>query len=385
MDPLEPKPPRPVPPAPPRPEWIKPAAAAPRRAGSDAHDGLLPAPRRERSSGSSRSSASARRRRRASLAHQESLKNEVDAHLKALTDQLKREKLERDGDEARSHSRGRVEALEKRLDEMNSTFAQLLKDAVSSRDGGPSSAALAAELSAFRGALKDGMDGVARWRGELRELSALVPQVQGLTERLPQDEKLFEESVGRRLDEFSARLARSLEDWKRAQEAGRAELDARVEALARERARPRPRLGDAGPDAARGAVQGPRRARGRARRARSPSSPPGSPSSPRPRRAPPRLRRRAPGPGARALDPDRDAEGEGRRHRRARGRRRTSSPELARDRQEALRRFAERAPRGREVHGRRPAQAHRPARGGARPDARGRGRAPPRGSGSSRR
>ncbi len=79
------------------------------------------------------------------------------------------------------------------------------------------------------------MDGVARWRGELRELAALVPQVQGLTERLPQDEKLFEESVGRRLDEFSARLTRSLEDWKRAQEAERAEIDARVEALARER------------------------------------------------------------------------------------------------------------------------------------------------------
>jgi DNA repair exonuclease SbcCD ATPase subunit len=171
------------------------------------------------------------------LAHQDSLKNEVDAHLKALTDQLKREKIERDGDEARSHSRGRVEALEKRLDEMNATFAQLLKEAVSSRDGGgPSAAALAAELSAFRGALKDGMDGVARWRGELRELSALVPQVQSLAERVPQDEKIFEESVGRRLDEFSARLARSLEDWKRGQETARGELDARVEALARERA-----------------------------------------------------------------------------------------------------------------------------------------------------
>jgi chromosome segregation ATPase len=169
------------------------------------------------------------------LGHQESLKNEVDAHLKAMTDQLKREKLERDGEEARSHSRGRVEALEKRLDEMNSTFAQLLKEAVASRDGGPSSAALAAELSAFRGALKDGMDGVARWRGELRELTALVPQVQGLTERLPQDGKLFEESVGRRLDEFAARFARSLEDLKRSQESERAALDARVESLARER------------------------------------------------------------------------------------------------------------------------------------------------------
>jgi hypothetical protein len=119
---------------------------------------------------------------------------------------------------------------------MNSTFAQLLKEAVAGREGGPSSAALAAELASFRAALKDGMDGVARWRGELRELAAIVPQVQGLTERLPQDEKIFEESVGRRLDEFSARLARFLEEWKRTQEGGRAEADVRIEALARERA-----------------------------------------------------------------------------------------------------------------------------------------------------
>ena len=235
MDPLEPKPPRPVPPAPPRPEWIKPAASA-----APAVPSVTPVMDffQRRVENLERELALERERAQSAqslLGHQESLKNEVDAHLKALTDQLKREKIERDGDEARSHSRGRVEALEKRLDEMNSTFAQLLKEAVGSREAVPSSGALAAELSAFRGALKDGMDGVARWRGELRELAALVPTVQGLTERLPQDEKLFEESVGRRLDEFSSRLARSLEDWKRAQESERAELDARVESLARER------------------------------------------------------------------------------------------------------------------------------------------------------
>jgi hypothetical protein len=234
MDPIEPKPPRPVPPAPPRPEWLAPAASAPAAAEAKPMMEFL----QRRLETLERDLALERERAQTAqslLGHQESLKNEVDAHLKALTEQLKREKLERDGDEARSHSRGRVEALEKRLDEMNSTFAQLLKEAVASRDGGPSSAALAAELSAFRGALKDGMDGVARWRAELRELSALAPQVQSLAERLPQDEKLFEESVGRRLDEFSARLTRSLEDWKRAQDGERGELDARVEALARER------------------------------------------------------------------------------------------------------------------------------------------------------
>jgi DNA repair exonuclease SbcCD ATPase subunit len=232
MDPLEPKPPRPQPPAPPRPEWVKAPPADPVPPGvtpvMDFFQRRVEALERELALERERAQSAA-----SLLAHQDALKNEVDSHLKALTDQLKREKVERDSQEASSHSRGRVEALEKRLDEMNSTFSQLLKDAVAG--GGPSSAALAAELSAFRGALKDGMDGVARWRGELRELAALVPQVQSLAERVPQDEKLFEESVGRRLDEFSARLTRSLEDWKRAQEAARAELDARVEGLARQR------------------------------------------------------------------------------------------------------------------------------------------------------
>jgi DNA repair exonuclease SbcCD ATPase subunit len=171
------------------------------------------------------------------LGQQEALKAEVDQHLKAITDQLRREKTERDGDAARSHAHGRIEALEKRLDEMNATFAQLLKDAVAGRgEAGPSAGALAAELSAFRAALKDAVDGVSRWRGEMRELTELAPRVQELSERLPENEKHFEESVGRRVDEFAAGLTRTLDDLRRAQEAERVRLDDRVEALARERA-----------------------------------------------------------------------------------------------------------------------------------------------------
>ncbi|MDE2490614.1 MAG: hypothetical protein KGM24_07180 [Elusimicrobia bacterium] len=235
MDPLEPKPPRPVPPAPPRPEWLKAAPAAPHAPGvtpmMDFFQRRVEALERELSLERERAQAA-----QSLLSSQELLKAEVDAHLKAITDQLKREKSEREGTEARERAHGRVEALEKRLDEMNATFAQLLKEAVSRREEGPSAGALAAELSAFRGALKDGMDGVARWRGELRELSALVPRVEQLSERLPQEEKLFEESVGRRLDEFAARVARTLDDWRRAQEAGRERETERVAALERERA-----------------------------------------------------------------------------------------------------------------------------------------------------
>ena len=236
MDPLEPKPPRPVPPLPPRPEWLKPAAAPAPAAVTPMMDFF------QRRVEALERELSLERERAASaqnlLAQQESLRTEVDAQLKTLTDQIRREKGEREGEEARSHSRGRIEALEKRLDEMNSTFAQLLKEAVARRDdsASPSAAALAAELSAFRGALKDGMDGVARWRGELRELSQLVPQVQSLSERLPENERNFEESVGRRLDEFAARMARTLEDLRRSTDQDRTALGESVSALERERA-----------------------------------------------------------------------------------------------------------------------------------------------------
>jgi DNA repair exonuclease SbcCD ATPase subunit len=237
MDPLEPKPPRPVPPLPPRPEWLKPAAAASAPAGvtpmMDFFQRRVEALERELTLERERAASA-----QSLLSQQEALRTEVDAQLHMLTDQLRREKGEREGEEARSHSRGRIEALEKRLDEMNATFAQLLKEAVARRDdaGSPSAAALAAELSSFRGALKDGMDGVARWRGELRELSQLVPQVQSLSERLPENERNFEESVGRRLDEFAARMARTLEDWRRASDQDRSALGESVAALERERA-----------------------------------------------------------------------------------------------------------------------------------------------------
>ena len=237
MDPLEPKPPRSVPPLPPRPEWLKPAPAPAAAAGvtpmMDFFQRRVEALERELALERERAASA-----QGLLAQQEALRTEVDAQLKTLTDQIRREKGEREGDEARSHSRGRIETLEKRLDEMNATFAQLLKDAVARRDdaASPSAAALAAELSAFRGALKDGMDGVARWRGELRELAQLVPQVQSLSERIPETEKSFEDSVGRRLDEFASRMARTLEDWRRASDQDRAGLAESVAALERERA-----------------------------------------------------------------------------------------------------------------------------------------------------
>ena len=68
------------------------------------------------------------------IQYQEKLRSEVEAHLKSLTEQLRREKAERDNEETKSHARGRIDALEKRLDEMHQSMMSLLKDAIAKKD-----------------------------------------------------------------------------------------------------------------------------------------------------------------------------------------------------------------------------------------------------------
>jgi len=173
------------------------------------------------------------------LTQQESLKTEVEGHLKGLTDQLRREKAEREGEEAKSHSRGRVEALERRLDEMNATFASLLKEAVSRQS--PAAAivpveALGAELTVFRRTIKDVADQVTRWREEMKELPALLPEVRSIAARIPEDERRFEDQISRRLEEFAAKLQGTLSDWDRHHDLELRKQDDRLQSLVDERA-----------------------------------------------------------------------------------------------------------------------------------------------------
>ncbi|MCM2303484.1 MAG: hypothetical protein NDJ72_02190, partial [Elusimicrobia bacterium] len=108
MDPLEPQPPvppRPVPPAPPRPELIAPPPRLPASTPMmDFFQKRIELLERELVAERERATAASNL-----LSQQEALKNEVEGHLKGLTDQLRREKAERDGEEAKSHARGRVE------------------------------------------------------------------------------------------------------------------------------------------------------------------------------------------------------------------------------------------------------------------------------------
>lgn len=232
-------PPRPVPPAPPRPEWLRPAAAPAPAPSSSAAPMLDFFSRRvealEKDLALERERALTAQNL---LAQQDALRSEVDGHLKALTDQLRREKAERDGDAAKSHAQGRVDALEKRLDEMHGTFAALLKDAVAKRDALPGQAleSLGAELAVFRRTVKDVSEQVSRWRDEMKDLPQVLPRVEELTRRIPQDEERFETHIARRLDEFALRIGGTLAEWERRQELELQKQEERLLELARERA-----------------------------------------------------------------------------------------------------------------------------------------------------
>ncbi len=236
MDPLEPIPPRSIPPAPPRPEMIAPPARLPAATPMmDFFQKRVEMLERELAAERERATTAS-----SLLTQQEALKNEVEAHLRGLTDQLRREKAERDGEEAKSHARGRVEALERRLDEMNATFAQLLKEAVSRQTPAAvysaAEPALGAELAVFRRTIKDVADQVARWRDEMKELPALLPEVRSIASRIPEDERRFEDQISRRLEQFASQLQGTLSDWERHHSLELRKQDDRLQSLVDERA-----------------------------------------------------------------------------------------------------------------------------------------------------
>jgi chromosome segregation ATPase len=236
MDPLEPQPPRPVPPAPPRPELIAPVVRAPAATPMmDFFQKRVEALERELTLERERATSASNL-----LTQQEALKSEVEGHLKGLTDQLRREKAERDGEEAKSHARGRVEALERRLDEMNATFAQLLKEAVSRQTPAPVYSAvepaLGAELTVFRRTIKDVADQVTRWRDEMKDLPNLLPEVRAVAASIPEGEKRFEEQISSRLDSFASKLQGTLSDWERRHDFELRKQDDRLQSLVDERA-----------------------------------------------------------------------------------------------------------------------------------------------------
>ncbi len=114
------------------------------------------------------------------LAQQEALRSEVESALKGLTEQLRREKAERESDETKSHARGRIDALETRLDQMHQTWAGLLQGAIARREGAGEDERPSAHAAELAGALAELK---ARLEGGLGGLQARVEELGGAAAR----------------------------------------------------------------------------------------------------------------------------------------------------------------------------------------------------------
>ncbi|MDE2038755.1 MAG: hypothetical protein KGO96_08235 [Elusimicrobia bacterium] len=89
------------------------------------------------------------------LQQQEALRAQVELQLKGMSETLRREKAEREGEEARERARGRIDVLEKRLDEMHQSLVTLLREAMAQRESARAQTSgsqeeLARELAAIR-------------------------------------------------------------------------------------------------------------------------------------------------------------------------------------------------------------------------------------------
>lgn len=115
------------------------------------------------------------------MQQQQALRGEVDEQLKALSEQLRREKNEKENLETRSHDQGRIDALEKRLDEMHQTWAAILKDSL-----GPKSSQA-----------KD--EALARLEQENRELAKALGERSEALRRYVMERRQVEESMGQSL------------------------------------------------------------------------------------------------------------------------------------------------------------------------------------------
>jgi len=175
------------------------------------------------------------------LSQQATLRSEVESTLKNLTEQLRREKAEKETSEEKSHSRGRIDALEKRLDDMHQTWAALLKDAVAQRDGATQETKAAqAVMGKDVGALADGLRVLQTefqaWRQEIAVVSELVPALRALAKDVPEQERRLLGRMSEQFAAFAAGVEERLSGWQRRQTLESEKSEIRMAELSRERA-----------------------------------------------------------------------------------------------------------------------------------------------------
>lgn len=151
------------------------------------------------------------------LAQQDSMRGEVEANLKGLYDQIRKEKSERETDEMKAHARGRVDALEKRLDEMHQTWADLLKEAISHRDSNE-----VRESSTISKTVTNLSEQIEQWRADVSAI--------------PAEERRILSQLSDRLSQFTSEIDARMGQAERRQSLESEKQDARLAELGRERA-----------------------------------------------------------------------------------------------------------------------------------------------------
>lgn len=216
--------PRPIPPAPPPAEMLRPAAAphVPLTPMMDFLQRRLETLERELERERMRASSAQQ-----ALSAQDQLRSEVEANLKTLHEQIRREKSERESDEMRSHARGRIDVLEQRLDEMHHTWAELLKEAVSGRDAGAVEGRAASQAASQE---------LARLSEAVNSLSSQLPELRSLVGQVPAEERKGFGQVADKLSSIAVSLEERLALLERRAAADGDKLDTRVIELTRERA-----------------------------------------------------------------------------------------------------------------------------------------------------
>lgn len=171
------------------------------------------------------------------LQQQEALRSQVEDQLKGLADNMRREKSDRESEESKQHARGRIDALEKRLDEMHQSWVTLLRDAMSQRESthlqvtgsqetiAREQAALKQELTALQGGINQLVEQMGQWRGEVRPLAEAAPSL-----------RAFEGQVSQMLSHFATELRDRVAAWERRQSAEMERHEERLRDFSREKA-----------------------------------------------------------------------------------------------------------------------------------------------------
>jgi len=238
MDPHDPKdrppqPPRSIPPAPPPAALLKPNIPhVPLTPVMDLLQRRLEALEKELSVERERANAA-----QSLLQQQDALRAQVEQQLKSMTDNLRREKAERDSEETKQHARGRIDALEKRLDEMHQSWVALLKDAMSQRESTHSEVAastnvlareqagLKQELTALQGAIDALSQQMGQWRAETKPLADAAPSL-----------RAFEGQIGQMFSHFAVELRDRVAQWERRQALEAEKHEERLQGFLREKA-----------------------------------------------------------------------------------------------------------------------------------------------------